>query len=109
MLQLLVLLLLLLMSSCDALSLSSHDHDLSSHDQVVSEEKYNAMKLLWEQKHREVVDHQEVKRSKIKPGYINDVNDHHFDLLDLSPLTSHHHQVSTDQTKDHKTSHEQSK
>ena len=103
MLQLLVLLLLLPMSSCDAPSLSSHD-------QAVSEEEYNAMKLLWEQKHKEVVDHQEVKRSKIKPGYINDVNDHHFDLLDLSSLTkSHHHQVSHEQTKDHKTSHEQSK
>ena len=105
MLQLLVLLLLLPMSSCDAPSLSSHD-------QTVSEEEYNAMKLLWEQKHKEIADHQEVKQSKVKPSYINDinVNDHYFDLLDLSSLTkSHHHQISTEQTKDHKTSHEQSK
>ena len=115
MLQLLVLLLLVPMSSCDAPSLSSHDPDLASHDpdltshdQSVSEEEYNAMKLLWEQKHKEVVDHQEVKRSKIKPSYVTDLdlNNHHLDMLDLS---YHHHHVSHEQTEHHKTSHEKCK
>ena len=108
MLQLLVLLLLVPVSSCDAPSLSSHDPDLSSHDRPVSEEEYNAMKLLWEQKHKEVVDHQEVKRSKIKPSYVIDldVNDHHLDMLDLS---YHQHHISHKQTEYHKTSHEKCK
>lgn len=110
MLQLLVLLLLVPMSSCDAPSLSSHDTDLPSHDQPVSEEEYNAVKLLWEQKHKEVVEHQQVKRAKIKPSYVgdHDVNNHHLDLLDLSSQ-SHHHQVSNEQKEYHKTSHEQCK
>lgn len=105
MLQLLVLLLLVPMSSCDAPSLSSHD---PSHDQSVSEEEYNAMKMLWEQKHKEVVEHQEIKRSKIKPSYVTDldVNNHHLDMLDLS---YHHHHVSHEQTEHHKTSHEKCK
>ena len=108
MLQLLVLLLLVPVSSCDAPSLSSHDTDLASHDQPVSEEEYNAMKLLWEQKHEEVVEHQEVKRSKIKPSYITDldVNNHHLDMLDLS---YHNHHVSHEQTEHHQTSHEKCK
>ena len=108
MLQLFVLLLLVPVSSCDAPSLSSYD---PSHDQPVSEEEYNAMKLLWEQKHKEVAEHQEVKRSKIKPSYITepDVNNHHLDLLDVSSLSHHHQQVANEQIVYHKTSHEQCK
>ena len=108
MLQLLVLLLLVPVSSCDAPSLLSHDSDLTSHDQPVSEDEYNAMKLLWEQKHKEVVDHQEIKRSKIKPSHATDrdVNNHHLDMLDLS---YHHHHISHEQTEHHKTSHEKCK
>ena len=106
-----LLLLLVPLSSCDALS---HDAD----DKTVSEEEYNAMKLLWEQEHKGVVDHLEVKRSKIKPSYIRElhVNNHHLEMLDLSTLhhhTSHeqpeHHKTSHDQPEHHKTSHEQRK
>jgi len=110
MLQLLVLLLLVPMSSCDAPSLSSHDSSLASHDQPVSEEEYNAMKLLWEQTHQEIVDHQEDKKSKIKPSYIteHDVNNHHLDMLDITSLAPSH-QVSHEHTENHKTSHDQCK
>lgn len=107
MLQLLVILLLVPVSSCDT---PSHDPDLASHDsQPVSEEEYNAMKLLWEQEHNEVKNHQEVKRSKIKPSYISDhrINDdHHIDMLDITSLASphtHHLPASHDETQHHKT------
>ena len=113
MLQLLLLLVLVPMSSCEeAPSLSSHDHDITSHDQPVSEEEYNAMKLLWEQRHKEVVEHQVVKKSKIKRSYHTDydINNHHLDLLELSSLAkSHHHQISHDHSEHYKISHEQRK
>lgn len=108
MLQLLVLLFLVPMSSCDAPSLSSHDSSLSSHDQPVSEEEYNAMKLLWEQRHQEVVDHQEDKMSKVKPSYgmEHDINNHHLDMLDISSLAPSH-QISHEHFEHHRTSDEQ--
>jgi len=61
-----------------------------------ADEEYDAIKLLLEEKHREIVYHEEAKRSRLKPSYNEDTLPHQLDIIEVLKLTSSHHQTSHD-------------
>jgi len=83
------LLLLIPLTISDAPNIQSND--------PITEEEYDAVKLLLEEKHREIVYHEETKRSRLKPSYNEDTSPHQLNLIDVMRLTSSHHQTSHDQ------------
>ena len=84
-----LLLLLIPLTLSDTPSIPSSD--------PISEEEYDAIKLLWEEKHKEIVHHEETKRSRLKPSYSEDNSLHQLDVVNVMKLTSSHHQTSHDQ------------